>query len=378
MHIEIKKTTDSRRVLNDFVALPDRIYSNCPQYVPDMRSDIRSLFNVKTNVALTFCDICGLVAYRDGEPAGRVLALINRRANERWQKKSLRLNLLEFINDLDVLRALLDAAAEWGKQQGMTIMEGPLGFTDFDKEGMLIDDFQMMGSAVTSYNLPYYPQLMDQTDMKKDADWIAIRINIPEVMPQRFVRTAELVQKIYGFHVYNTNKHELTHTDLIYKVFALLDKAYAPLFGYTPFTKEQVKELLGKVIMLLDYELIPLILDKNDKLIGIAVTIESLSEIMQKTKGRLFPTGWMHLLRALRPGHSDTIEMLLIAVDPDYQGLGVNAIMFNHLFHVFRSRGYKYAETGPQLENNIKELSQWTAFSPQYVKRRRCYSKEIK
>lgn len=377
MQIEIRQTSENRRVLNDFITLPDRIYRDCPQYVPDLRSDIRSLFSKKTNAALTFSDICGLVAYRDGEPAGRVLALINHRANERWQKKSLRLNLLEYTDDIEVLRALLDAATCWGKQLGMTLMEGPLGFTDFDKEGMLVSDFEMMGSAVMTYNLPYYATLMEQAGMKKDADWISIRINIPDEMPKRFVHAAELVQKVYGFKVYNFTKHELTHTDLIYRVFELLDKAYSPLFGYTPFTKEQVSELLKKVLPLLDPELIPLIHDKNGKLIGIGVTIESLSEIMRRTKGKLFPTGWMHLLRAMRPGHSDVIEMLLIAVDPDYQGLGVNAIIFNHLFHVFRNRGYKYAETGPQLENNTKELSQWKAFSPQFVKRRRCYYKEI-
>lgn len=369
----------SKRMMDDFVKLPRRIYADCPQYVPDLDSDIRDMFNPKKNAGLENAEIQGFVAYDEkGVCVGRIAGIINNRANKKWNTTNVRFGLIEFVDDKEVSKALLEAVTKWGEEKGMTRIQGPLGIFDFDKEGMLVDDFDQMGSMVTYYNLPYYPKHMEALGFEKEVDWVQIQVQIPKEIPAKYARVSKLTGEMFGLHVRKLTTDELLHQGYGHKVFYLFNKAYAPLFGYSEFTDKQIDSIVKRYVPLVDKRMFPIIEDGNGKIIGAAVTMGSLSHALHKSKGKLFPWGWFHLLRALKWKHEDKAELLLIGVDPEYQGLGVNALFFNDLIPLYNKLGYTWAETGPQLEDNVKELSQWKPLNPKIVKRRRCWTKPIK
>lgn len=375
--VTIKKVTD-KHMMDDFVALPHKLYKGCPQYVPDLDSDIRDTFDPKKNAGLDFSDIQAFVAYDDkGQCVGRVAGIINHRANEKWKVSEVRFGLIEFVDNKEVSQGLLDAVAVWGKEHGMTHIQGPLGIFDFDKEGMLVEDFDLEGSMVTIYNPPYYPQHMEALGYKKEVDWIQIRVDIPEEIPAKYARVSKLSQEMFGLKVGKISLKQLCKEGYGKKIFELLNLAYSPLFGYTDFTDRQIDDFVKRYAPLIDLRMLPVIEDKDGKLVGAAVTMGSLSKALRKTKGKLFPFGWYHLLKALKWKREGKAELLLIGVHPDYQGLGVNALFFNDLIPIYRQLGFTWAETGPQLEDNVRELSQWKPLNPQLVKRRRCYTKEL-
>ena len=366
----------SSKVMKDFIAFPKKLYANCQQFVPDLDADVRNMFNPKRNSGLSFSEVEGFVAYRNDEPVGRVVAIINRHANEKWNTKAVRFSFLDFIDDDEVSAILLHTVEQWGKSRGMNKVEGPLGITDYDKEGMLISDFDMMGSMVTYYNYPYYPAHMERLGYQKAVDWLSIRIKVPKETPAKYARVAKLAPEMFDVHTRILTKKEIRN-GYIYKVFDLLNASFAPLFGFSAFTNDQAKEFMNIYLPLLKTEMIPVVENSKGELISIAVTIGSLSHALRKTKGKLFPFGWYHLLKALKWKNEDTVELLLIAVRPDMQGLGITAMLFDRLVEAYNKEGFEWAETGPQLEDNFKELSLWNALKPRYVKRRRCFQKDI-
>ncbi len=362
--------------MRDFINFPKKLYANCAQYVPDLDSDIRAMFNPKKNSAMSFSEIDGFVAYRDGEPVGRVATIINRHANEKWNIRAVRFGYLDFIDDDEVSQALLNTVAEWGKMRGMEKMQGPLGITDYDKEGLLVSDFDKLNTMVTYYNYPYYPKHMDRLGYKKAVDWLSIRVEVPKETPAKYARVARLAPEMFGVHTRVLTKKEI-RDGYIYKIFDLLNASFSPLFGFTAFSKDQAKEFMNIYLPLVNMDMIPIVENDKGELISIAVTIGSLSHALRKTNGRLWPFGWYHLLKALKWKHEDTVDLLLIAVRPDMQGLGITAMLFDKMVPVFNKYGFKWAETGPQLEDNFKELTQWRYLNPTFEKRRRCYEKDI-
>ncbi|MCC8096655.1 MAG: N-acetyltransferase [Tannerellaceae bacterium] len=374
--VRVKKVK-TKREMNDFVKLPDRIYADCPNYVPDLEMDVRETFSSR-NVGLESSDVQPFIAYNEkGTPIGRIAGIINHRANKKWQTKNVRFGFIEFIDDKAVSAALLKAVEQWGKEQGMECIQGPMGIFDFDKEGMLIEDFDKMGSMITIYNPPYYPKHMETLGYEKEVDWVQISIEIPKEVPPKYARVAKLSKEMFGLRV-----RKLTDTDIHQygygkKVFHLLNLAYAPLFGYTELIDKQIDLYLKRYIPLVDKRFLPIIENEAGEVVGAAITINSLSKALQKTKGNLFPLGWFHLLRALKWEKEEKAELLLIAVHPDYQGLGVNALFFDDLIPIYNQSHIKWAETGPQLENNVQELTQWKPLHPTFTKRRRCYKKNI-
>ena len=366
-----------KREMDDFIRLPYRIYENCAQYVPDLEGEIRNLFNEKKNPAFTFSQIQPFVAYRDGECVGRVVGIINRKANEKWQTRNVRFSLIEFVDDLDVSKALLEAVSQWGKSLGMEAIHGPLGITDFDKEGMLVEDFHLMGSMNTVYNLEYYPRHMEALGFEKEVDWVQIRINIPQEIPARYARTAQYAREQIGLRVVKLNRNAKNLQDCVRKVFELFNEAYASIFGFSEISMEQADMFLDKYLSLIDLNLIPIVLNEKDEIVGVAVTMGSLSKAMRKANGKLWPLGWWPLLKALKWRPEDNAEMLLVAVRPDYQGMGVNALFFDDLIPIYNKYGFRWAETGPQLEDNVRELSQWKPLQPEFVKRRRCFTRSL-
>lgn len=374
--VRVKKVK-TRREMNDFVKLPGRIYADCPNYVPDLEMDVRETFSSR-NVGLESSDIQPFIAYNEkGTPIGRIAGIINHCANKKWQTKNVRFGFIEFIDDKAVSAALLNAVEQWGKEQGMECIQGPMGIFDFDKEGMLIEDFDKMGSMITIYNPPYYPKHMETLGYEKEVDWVQISIEIPKEVPPKYARVAKLSKEMFRLRV-----RKLTDTDIHQygygkKVFHLLNLAYAPLFGYTELTDKQIDLYLKRYIPLVDKRFLPIIENEAGEVVGAVITMNSLSKALQKTKGKLFPLGWFHLLRALKWKKEEKAELLLIAVHPDYQGLGVNALFFDDLIPIYNQSHIKWAETGPQLENNVRELTQWKPLHPTFTKRRRCYKKNI-
>jgi len=366
-----------KREMDDFIRLPYCIYQNCPQYVPDLEGDIRDLFNQEKNPAFVFSQIQPFVAYRNGTCVGRIVGIINRKANEKWKRRNVRFSMIEFIDDLNVSKALIEVVSQWGLSQGMDTIHGPLGITDFDKEGMLVEDFHLTGSMNTVYNPDYYPRHMEALGFEKEVDWVQVRINIPQDVPARYARTAQYAREQIGLRVVKLTNKDVYRGGYGQKVFDLLNEAYQPIFGFSELSPAQIDGFLDKYIRLIDKQLIPVVVNAKQEVVGVAITMCSLSKAMKKAKGRLWPFGWWPLLKALKWCPEDNAEMLLVAVRPDYQGLGVNALFFDDLIPIYNKYGFRWAETGPQLEDNVRELTQWKPLQPEFVKRRRCYKKEL-
>lgn len=367
----------TRRHLDDFVWLTHYIYRDCPQYVPELDSDVRSLLDPRHNPAFEFSQLQAFVAYSNGVPVGRIAGIVNRKANERWGVRNVRFSLIEFVDDRDVSAALIDAVAQWGRQQGMDHIEGPMGTTDFDKEGMLVDDFHLTGTMNTIYNPDYYPRHMEALGFRKEVDWLQIRIEVPREVPARYARTAQYAREQIGLRVVKLTNSDVTQRGYGKKVFDLLNTAYRPIFGFSELSEHQADNFIDRYLKLIDKQLIPVVLNQQDEVVGVAITMGCLTHAMQKAHGSLWPMGWWHLFKSLKLRHEDGAEMLLVAVRPDYQGMGVNALFFDDLIPIYNKYGFQWAETGPQLENNVRELSQWKPLKPEYVKRRRCYIREI-
>ena len=373
--VRVIKVTGSEQ-MNDFIQLPKKIYRNIPQYVPEFESDVRGLFDIKTNPGLEFSKIQPFVAYRGEEPVGRIVGIVNRKANKRWNLKNVRFSMIEFIDDYTVSRALIEAVEAWGMEFGMEKIHGPLGVTDFDKEGMLVEDFDLTGSMTAIYNPPYYPQHMEVLGFEKEVDWQQIRIDIPEEVPAKYARVAQYARETIGLRVVKRSKEEI-RGEYGQRAFRLFNQAYESIFGFSELSPKQVDNFLGKYVALIDTRMIPIIENDKGEIVGAAVTMGSLCEALKKSKGRLWPFGWYHLLKSLFLKREKNAEMLLIAIRPDYQGLGVNAMFFDDLIPLYNRLGIKWAETGPQLEDNVRELTQWKPLKPTFVKRRRCYVKPI-
>ena len=374
--VTVEKVT-TKQQMHDFIHVVDIIYRNCPQYVPEFESAMYELFKVRTISGLEFSDIQTFVAYRDGEPAGRVVGIINRKANKKWKAKNARFSMIEFIDDMDVSKALLDTMVSWAEENDMDAVIGPMGITDVDKEGMLVEDFDLTGSINTVYNPDYYPRHMEALGFVKEVDWLQVRIDIPKEVPARYARVAQYAREQIGLRVIKVTNKQIKE-EYGQKIFDLLNICYTHIFGFSELSPKQVDEFVKKYIDLIDKKLMPVVVNDKDEVVGVAITMGSLTKAMQKSKGKLFPFGWFHFLKALKWKPDDNAEMLLVAVHPEYQGLGVNAMFFDDLIPIYNRYGFKWAETGPQLEDNVRELSQWKPLHPSFVKRRRCYKKIIK
>ena len=375
--LTIKKVT-TKREMNDFVEFPETIYKDCPYYVPDLEMDVRNMFNPKKNAGLECSEIQAFVAYDSNvHPVGRIAGIINHRANEKWKTQNVRFGFFDFVDDLEVSSALLEAVIQWGKERNTTSIQGPMGITDFDKEGMLIEDFDRLGSMNTYYNYAYYPQHMEALGYEKEVDWVQVRIQIPSEIPTKYARVARLSKEMFDLKVKKITDKDITRRGYGHKIFQLLNTAYSPIFGFTEFTDRQIDDFIKMYLGLVDKRLVTVVENEKDEVIGVAVSMCSLSHALRKSGGKLFPFGWYYLLKSLKWKPEPMADLLLIAVRPDYQMLGVNALFFDDLIPIYNQYGIEWAETGPQLEDNVRELTQWKPLNPTFIRRRRCYKKKI-
>lgn len=373
--LTIKEVT-SKKEMKRFIRFNYELYKDCPYSVPDLYEDMVDTFSTK-NAAMEFCDAAYFLAYRGVRIVGRVAAIINRKANERWGQQAVRFGYIDFIDDEAVSRALIDTVEQWGRERGMTSIEGPLGFTDMDAEGMLIEGFDELGTNATIYNYPYYPRHMERLGLEKSADWVEMLIQVPTSVPERMERIAKIVTDKYGLQIKKFTSHKEIARQYGREIFSVINEAFKPLFGYSELSDRQIDQYVKTYLPFIDLKLVSLITDRDGRLICVGISMPSLSRALQKAKGRLLPFGWFHLLKAMKWKKPDTLDLMLVGVLPEYQGKGVNALLFCDLIPTYLAEGYKYVETNPELELNTKVQSQWIYFERRQHKRRRCYKKEL-
>lgn len=378
MVITIKKVS-TKRELKKFIRFNYELYKENPYSVPDLYDDMLNTFNRKKNAAFEFCEADYFLAYQDDKIVGRVAAIINNRANEKWNSKSVRFGWIDFIDDPEVSALLIKTVEEWGKERGMTHITGPLGFTDFDAEGMLIDGFDQLSTMATIYNDPYYPEHMARLGFEKEADWVQYKIYIPEAVPDKHKRISEIVQRKYNLKIKKYTSRKDLVKDYGQAIFQLMNEAYSPLFGYSPLSERQVLQYVKMYLPLIDLRMISLVTDAEDRLVAAAISMPSLAEALQKSHGRLLPLGWFYLFKAifLKP-RTEMLELLLMAVKPEYQNKGVNALLFLDLIPVYQKLGFIFAESNLNLEMNNRVQAQWEYFKTEQHKRNRAFIKEIK
>ena len=376
MAIEIKEIKPTRKEIKKFSMFSTNMYKDNKYYVPDLLMDNLDTFNPAKNPASEFCDSKLFMAYRDGKAVGRVAGIINRVVNEKCNEKNVRFGFIDFVDDEEVSAALMAAVEDWGRSQGMDHIVGPLGFTDMDPEGMLIEGFDQVSTMATIYNHPYYQQHIEKLGFERETDWVEFKIVVPDVIPEKMVRICEIVKKKYNVrNIKYTNAKALVK-DYGQAIFQLINEAYSQLYGYSPLTPRQIDHYINTYLPVLRLENVSLIVDADNTLIGVGIAMPSMSKALQRSRGKLFPFGWYHLLKGLK-GKNDVVDLLLVAIKPEYQSKGVNSLLFNDLIPCFRKNGYKYAESNPELDDNQRVQLQWQYFETTQHKRRRAYKKAL-
>lgn len=376
MGIIIKKVS-SKQELKTFIRFNYELYKNNPYSVPDLYDDMLNTFSQKKNAAFEFCEADYFLAYKDGKVAGRVAAIINHRANETWNKKEVRFGWIDFIDDMEVSSALLKQVEEWGKERGMEAMVGPLGFTDLDAEGMLIEGYDQLSTMSTIYNYSYYPVHMEKLGFEKEADWVEFKLMVPDKLPDKFVRISEIILQKYNLKIKKLKRKEIKEKNYGQKIFDLINEAYAPLYGFSKMTQGQINQYIKMYLPLIDLRMVSLVENEQGELVAVGISMPSLSKALQKAKGRMLPFGWYHLLKALFIKKPKILDLLLVGVKPEYQSKGVNALLFYDLVPIYQQMGFEYGESNPELEVNKKVQAQWSAFESVQHKRRRAFRKSF-
>ena len=384
MSTVVVSQVSTAKEMRAFVRFNYELYKDCTYAVPDMLEDTLETLDPHGNPAFRFCEAAYFLARKDGRIVGRVAAIINRRANERWGRQEVRFGWIDFIDDLEVSEALLETVGKWGKERGMEQMVGPLGFTDLDPEGMLTDGYDQLSTLNTIYNYPYYPEHMKQLGFEKEVGWVERKVFIPkeghEANNAKYFRVAQIAQQRYGFRVRHfRNKKEIRDGGYIEKLLGVINRAYADLYGYSELDDQQMKWYAKRFLMIIDRKFLTVVETQKGEIIGVGVCMPSLSRAVQKAKAKLFPFGWWYIAKELwLTKKHQVLDMLLVGVLPEYQDKGANALFFADLIPQGISQGYEWAETHPQLEDNMASQMQWKNLDCSVHKRRVVFAKEIK
>ena len=378
--VEIKKVV-TKKDLKTFIEFHYDLYEGNEYDVPNLYSDDINTLSKDKNAAFDFCEAEYYLAYKDGKLCGRVAAIINNKANKRWNRKTVRFGWIDFVDDRDVSAALLKAVEDYGRSKGMTEMAGPLGFTDMDPEGMLTWGFDQLGTMATIYNYPYYPEHLEaMPGVVKDNDYVEFKIFVPDEIPDKMRKIAEMIQKRYHLQIKKLRKEDVFEGGYGKKIFTLINDTFKDLYGYSELSDKQIDQYINMYLKMADLELITLVEDasQDNKLVGVGITIPSLSRALQKCRrGRLWPLGWWHVLRALKMHKTEGVDLLLLGVLPEYRSKGTNALMFYDLIPRYNKYGFKWGESQVEMETNENVQGQWGYFETVNHKRRRCYRKDI-
>lgn len=375
MTVEVKQIFD-KSDLKKFVKFNLELYKDNPYHVPGLIDDELTTLDPNKNPAFEFCEAAYFLAYKNGEIVGRIAGIINHKANETWNQNNARFGWVDFINDNEVVDALFNAVTAWALSKGKDMLQGPMGFTDMDHEGMLIEGFDQMGTMATIYNYAYYPKQLERLGFIKDQDWKEYKIYVPKEVPEKHLRISSVVRQKYGLKTLKfKNKKELM--PYAHRIFQTLNKAYSNIYGFSELTDAQVDYYVKIYIPMvrLDY-ITAIIRERDDEVVGFAITIPNLSHALKKAKGSIWPWGIVHLLKAMY-GKNKIIDFYLIGVIPEYQNKGVNALLFDDLIPIYQKNGIHYAESNPELETNMAVQMQWNYFERKHHKTRRAYIKRI-
>lgn len=376
MAVKIVPVRPLKRDLRKYVQFGIDLYDKNDYFVPPVFFDEVNTFLPDKNPAFEFCESQSFLAYRDDVIVGRITGIINHAANKKTGEKTLRFGYVDFIDDNEVVDALFNAVTAWGSSRGMSRIVGPMGYTDMDKEGMLVEGFNEMGTMATIYNYPYYVTQMERMGFAKETDWIEFRMTVPDGVPDRYMRIADIVRRKFDLHVVNIPSRKWVKENYGREIFQLINEAYKDLYGFVPLTNRQIEYYIDQYLGMLRMDDVCLIADNTDRLVGVGISMPSLSQALRKCNGRLFPTGWYHLMKALKGG-TDVVDLLLVAVHPEYQGKGVNALLFSTLIPNYIANGYKFAESNVELEDNENVQKQWEYFERRQHRRRRAWFKEL-
>lgn len=374
--IVIREVT-TKRELNRFVKFGIDLYKDNPYYCPPIVFDEVNTFKPKGNPALEVCDFVIYMAYRNGEIVGRIVGIVNHRANEAWSVKKCRFGWFDFVDDYEVFKSLIDAVAEWGREKGMTCLNGPVGFTDFDHQGLLIEGFNYNAPMASLYTHPYYMAHYERYGLRKEADWIEYQITPPAEAPERMRRVVQLVENRYGLHVVKVKNSRELRKRYGYSYFDVLDSAYQKLYNYQPMTQRQKQYYCKMYFPILNFDFVTMVANERDEIVAVGLGMPSLSQALRKCRGRMFPFGWYHLIKALKAKKMTDFDLLLIAVRPDYQDKGVTALIFNEMTPHFQKYGIQRVETTAILETNHKSLANFAEFDHIQHKRRRAFIRDI-
>ena len=371
------KSVATRRELKTFVRFANNLYKGNKYYVPSMPFDDLNTLDKEKNGAFDFCEAEYYLAYKNSVVVGRVAAIVNHKANESWNVKQVRFGWFDFIDDMEVSAALLDAVIAFGRERGMTQIVGPLGFTDFDPEGMLVEGFDRISTMALIYNHPYYPEHMKKLGYYKETGWLEYRITIPKEVPERHRRLAELVLERNNLTLRKLTRRQIRKENYGVKLFNLINDTYCKLYGYSLLSDRQIEQYVDLYLSLVDPKMLNFVDDENGDLIAAAITIPSLAEALQKCNGEIFPFGWWYLLKNMFIKKPDTLDLLLIGVRPDYQNKGVPTLMICDLIETFNKMGFKYAESNANLESNTAIQALWGPFEKEQHKKRWVFGKDI-
>ncbi len=374
MSITVKEVLNKKQ-LKQWVRFPSRLYKDNSNFVPFLENDEIETFTKEKNPAYDFCETRLFLAYKNGEIVGRIAGLINHAYNKKWDKNAIRFTRFDFIDDYEVSKALFDAVVEWGKERGFSSIMGPIGFTDMDHEGMLVEGFDEFNMSITFYNHPYYLEHMERLGLVKDIDWIEYKLTVPSEIDPVLIKISERVIEKKGFKAVTYTDRKVLHKDAL-EAFKIIDIAFSKLYGTVPLTPEIIENAVNSYIPLVNLDYICSVKDEEDNIVAFGVMVPSIAKALKKSNGKLFPFGIFRMLRALK-GKNDVLEMYFVAVKPEYQMLGVPAILITTILKNIIKNGVKYCETGPMLETNKAVHSLWKPFEKKQHKRRRCYVKNI-
>lgn len=367
---EVKNWRDGWR----FTEFPNHMYKDVEAYVPALSIDERTVFHQKKNPAHAYCESIRFLAYKDNKVVGRIAGIINHAWNDAYKRKTGRFTRIDMIDDIEVTKALIAAVETWSKEKGMNELIGPIGFTDMDRQGMLVDGFDQLNMFITIYNFPYYHKHLEQLGFVKDVDWIEKKINWPTEVPNKIKRGSKIARERYGYKLIKLKKKKEIKK-YIYKAFNVYNEAFMELYGFYPVTDKVMDYYVAQTMMIVQLDYLWFVLDKNDEVAGFAVLMPSLAKANKKSNGKLFPLGVFRLFRSLK--HHDVVDFYFVAVDPRHQNKGMMALFMEDACKVGLKNGVKYAETGPELEENFAIQNQWKDFDYVNHKRRRCYIKKI-
>ncbi len=371
----IVKEVSSKKEMKQWIEFPNKLYKDNEYFVPFLASDEEETFTPDKNPAYAFCETKLFLAYRNEEVVGRIAGLINHAYNKKWDKNAIRFTRFDFIDDYEVSAKLFEQVVAWGREKGHSEIMGPIGFTDMDHEGMLVEGFEEFNISITFFNHPYYLDHMERLGLKKDIDWIEYRINVPQQIDPRIERIANRIIKNNGYQVVTYKSRKVLHREAM-EAFKIIDVAFSKLYGTVPLTPEIIKHTVDGYVPIVHLDYICSIKDKDGNIIGFGALVPSIARALKESDGKLFPLGIFRMLKALK-SKNDTLEMYFVAVHPDYQSKGLPAILISALGKKIIENGVRYCETGPMLETNGAVHSLWQHFDKRQHRRRRCYIKSI-